>query len=297
MTQAQPQTIAEIIKPYSFDTKYAVLRDSIKLAYIDEGAGDKTLVFIHGLATYLPSWYKNIPALSKKYRCIAIDLPGYGRSSKGKYPGTMSFYASIVNELIEKLALENIVLVGHSMGAQVSLTTALKYPEKIESLIVASPAGFERFNENESVWLKSVFKAPIIASATPEQIRANYGLNFYQMPADIDFMIEDRINMAQAEDFMDYCNAVAKGVIGMLDEPVFDDLSEIDQPVLVVYGANDALIPNQLLHKNITTKQVAEASTEKLPNASLHIIPECGHFVPFEKADIFNNLIVEFLSK
>ncbi|MEP2773170.1 MAG: alpha/beta hydrolase [Fulvivirga sp.] len=297
MTQAQQISIAESIKPYDFNTQYVLLNDSINIAYIDKGEGEETLIFIHGLATYLPSWNKNIPALSQKYRCIAIDLPGYGRSSKGDYPGSMSFYASIVNQLIVALNLENVSLVGHSMGAQVSITTALQYSDKIKSLILASPAGFERFSEQESVWLKSVFKPQIIAAATPDQIRANYGLNFYQMPADVEFMIEDRLKMTNANDFMSYCQTVANGVVGMLDEPVLNRFSEVDMPVLVVYGANDALIPNQILHKNLTTKQVAEAGIEELPNASLEIIPACGHFVPFEKADIFNQLIVEFLSE
>lgn len=297
MSKAQDKTIAEIIKPYSFETQYVTLQDSIKVAYVDEGKGEHTLIFIHGLATYLPSWKKNIPQLSKKYRCLAVDLPGYGRSSKADYAGDMTFYCNIIHEFIIALKLKNVTLVGHSMGAQISITTALKYPKAISSLVLAAPAGFETFDTKEAAWLKSMFNPQAVAAATPEQLRFNYSLNFYNMPTDIEFMIEDRIDMTEAKDFELYCSTITKGVYGMLDEPVFSKLTELKQPVLVVYGTNDALIPNQILHKGTTTKQVAEKGMEKLPNATLKMIPECGHFVPFEKADIFNKMIVDFLSE
>ena len=67
---------------YDYTVKYAELSNSIKLAYIDEGKGPETILMIHGLGSYLPAWKKNIGELSKTYRVIAIDLPGYGKSSK-----------------------------------------------------------------------------------------------------------------------------------------------------------------------------------------------------------------------
>lgn len=293
---AQKKPISEIIAPYAYNTNYTTLADSIKLAYVDEGSSDTTLVFIHGLATYLPSWRKNIKFLSEKYRCIALDLPGYGRSSKALYPVSMRFYAQIVNKFLKQLDLQNVTLVGHSMGAQVSITTALEYPEVVNSLVLASPAGFETFTESEASWLKSVSTPSLFAAATAEQIRANYKLNFYSMPPEVDFMIQDRINMKEASDFDIYTHIVAGGVAAMLDGPVFSHLDQLHVPVLILFGASDALIPNQFLHKALTTKNVAESGNNQLPNSTLAIIPECGHFVPYERSDIFNQRVIEFLS-
>ncbi|MTI38401.1 alpha/beta hydrolase [Fulvivirga lutimaris] len=292
---SQDQKVADLLKPYTFETHYAALNDSIKIAYVEEGTGDKTLLFIHGLATYLPSWQKNIEVLKKDYRCIAIDLPGYGRSSKDYISGSMGYYADIIHEFIEHKKLKNVILVGHSMGAQVSMTTALKY-NNIEALILAAPAGIETFSETESQWMKSIFKPESIAAATPNQIEFNYGLNFFKMPDDLRFMITDRINMTKGTDFSAYCKAVSLGVFGMLDEPVYNRLSELNIPTLVVYGKNDALIPNKILHKTATTQQVADDAHAQIKNSELVMIDECGHFVPFEKADIFNQKIFEFLS-
>jgi len=295
MAMAQKNTIANNIKPYTFETHYIDINDSTTIAYVDEGAGDKTLVFIHGLATYLPSWRKNIKVLKNKYRCIAIDLPGYGRSSKDRANGSMAVYADVVNQLIQALKLKNVVLVGHSMGAQITLVAALKQPNLL-AIILAAPAGFETFNEDEAKWLKAVFNPNSIAAATPDQIAFNYGLNFFKISSDIQFMIDDRINMTKSDDFMEYCKVVSQGVSGMLDEPVFEKLKTIKLPVMAVYGKEDGLIPNKYLHKTSTTLEVAKKGLSQLKLGELKMISECGHFVPFEKPDIFNDIIVEFLS-
>ena len=90
---------------YGYEVKHARLSDDINLAYIDEGNGNETIIFIHGLGSYIPAWKKNINELSKSYRCIAIDLPGYGKSSKNPHSGLMSFYAKVVAEFIDELKL------------------------------------------------------------------------------------------------------------------------------------------------------------------------------------------------
>lgn len=295
-TYIRAQTISETIQPYPYDTQSVTVRDTIDIAYVDEGEGEQVLLFVHGLGSYLAAWNKNISVLSNQYRCIAIDLPGYGRSSKAAYPGTMSFYSSILAEMLQALNIKEVTLVGHSMGAQISLTTALQHPRLVTALVLAAPAGFEKFTEQDAQVLKSATVPKAVAAAPAEQVKFNVGQNFYEFPDDAKFMIEDRLAMASTNDFMTYCTVVSNNVRGMLAEPVFNSLGEIEKPVMVVYGANDALIPNRYLHKNLTTLEVAEAGVDALPNAQLEIIPECGHFVPFEKADNFNTIVTGFMS-
>ncbi|MBZ0243550.1 MAG: alpha/beta hydrolase, partial [Bacteroidales bacterium] len=64
--------------PYPFELHKVQLSNEVNLAYVDEGTGKETIIFIHGLGSYLPAWKKNIEVLRNDYRCIAIDLPGYG---------------------------------------------------------------------------------------------------------------------------------------------------------------------------------------------------------------------------
>src|SRR5512133_839182 len=100
-------------------TKVHLPQSGYDIAYTDEGKGKETIIFIHGLGSYSQAWIKNVESLKANYRCIAIDLPGYGKSSKQPHSGLMTFYAGIINELVKELKLEKVYLAGHSMGGQI----------------------------------------------------------------------------------------------------------------------------------------------------------------------------------
>lgn len=279
---------------YPFEVKYVKLGEDIELAYADEGDGDKTIIFIHGLGSYLKAWYKNINGLRDQYRCIAIDLPGYGKSSKKPHSGMMTFYAEVIKNFIEELDLTNVTLAGHSMGGQISMMAAYNYPGMIDRLILVSPAGFELFSEGQKQWFREVMTLEGVKLTTIEQIQTNAAYNFYQMPEDAEFMITDRIAIRSADDFDNYCYTVVRSVNGMVDEPVFEILGKIDLPVLILFGENDNLIPNRFLNPGKTSK-IAETGNEKLPDSELIMVPRCGHFLQFEKAEEFNEAVREFL--
>lgn len=279
---------------YGYEVEYAELSNDIKLAYIDEGKGDETIIFIHGLGSYIPAWKKNIEELSKTYRCIAIDLPGYGKSSKNPHSGLMSFYAKTVAEFIDNLNLRKVILAGHSMGGQISIVAALHYPNKIEKLILVDPAGFELFHPGQRLWFKDIMTPNLVRLTSVEAIETNLASNFYNMPKGAMFMIEDRIAMRTAYDFENYCYAVSQSVAGMVDEPVFDKLKHINQPTLIFFGENDNLIPNRYLNPG-KTEPIARAGTNEIKNSKLVMVPKCGHFMMFEKPETFNVEVLEFL--
>ncbi len=281
---------------YPYQVNYVNLDSNIRLAYVDEGKGDQTIIFIHGLGSYLKSWYKNIDGLKENYRCIAVDLPGYGKSSKEPHSGKMSFYAGVLKDFIDKLELKNVVLAGHSMGGQISIMAAINYPETIKKLILVDPAGFELFTPGQKKWFKEVMTLDGVKLTTIEQIETNAAYNFYKMPDYAQFIITDRIAMRSASDFDNYCYAVVQSVGGMVDEPVFEMLKDVKQPVEIFFGDNDNLIPNRFLNPG-RTKTVALAGHNELQNSELVMVPKCGHFMQLEKPDVFNNKVMEFLGK
>jgi len=280
---------------YPYEVHHVQLTDSIKIAYIDEGESKCTLLFLHGLGSYLKAWTKNIEVLKEDYRCIALDLPGYGKSSKKNEVSDMTFFAETVRSFMNELKLKKVILVGHSMGGQVAMHTVLNDDQNIKKLILIAPAGFETFTEKESVWLQSVYNAELIKATTEEQIAKNFEINFFKMPDDARFMIDDRLHMRQTMEYDDYCEMVPKCVKGMLDEPVFECLSNIKIPVLVVYGENDYLIPNKYLHPSLTPIEVAESGQKRIPKSRLKMIPRAGHFVQWEQSEEVNNVILKFL--
>ncbi|MGC8866173.1 MAG: alpha/beta fold hydrolase [Bacteroidales bacterium] len=91
---------------YPLEVKKVFLPSSgYNIAYMEAGSSGPVVVFIHGLGSYAPAWKRNLEELSQVARCIAIDLPGYGKSDKYPHSGLMSFYAGIVNELAQELHL------------------------------------------------------------------------------------------------------------------------------------------------------------------------------------------------
>ena len=283
--------------PYPADTKTVLLPDGTEIAYIDRGEGPYTLVFVHGLATYLKAWTHNMAILTTQYRCVALDLPGYGRSSKGDYPYGMAFFAEQVRAFCTALNLESVVLVGHSMGGQVALTLSLNDSVLVKKLVLIAPAGIETFTEAEANWLKSVYTPDVVKSATPEQLRKNYELNFFQWTYEAEALFRDRLLLRETVEYDDWSRMIPQCVAGMLDEPVFERLGEIAVPTLILFGENDALIPNSMLHGSQNTTQIAQLAQSKIPGSRLRLIPKAGHFVHWDQAAPTNEAIREFLEE
>ncbi|PAU94153.1 alpha/beta hydrolase [Aliifodinibius salipaludis] len=291
--QAQINQFSDLDYPYSVE--YQQLEDGQKVAYMDKGKGEP-IILIHGLGSYIPAWKQTIPALSEKYRVIALDLPGYGKSSKDVDSYSIPSFAKTVADLQDSLEIEKATWAGHSMGSQIALWAAIDYPDKISRLVLLAPAGFETFTEQEGAMMSN-FVTPQSIKATPDSlIRQTFKATFYDFPKEAQFMIEDRVAIRSAENFDGYARAYAGSVQAMLDGPVFEELSRINHPSLIIFGKQDMLIPNRQLHSNLTTKKVAESGHEQLPNSKLKIIDQAGHFVHFEQPEMVNKEILNFLN-
>lgn len=264
------------------------------IAYIDEGNSSDVLIFIHGLGSYLKAWDRNIPVLKNYFRCIALDLPGYGKSSKKLHNGSVKFYREFLNEFINALGLQNITLVGHSMGGQIALSFVISFPDVIKKLILIAPAGFETFNSTDVDELKDIISPELTYNASNEQIRINYKVNFFQMPIEAEEMISDRIAIKKDEEFYNHCQIVSNSLSGLLTEPVFNRLKEINIPTLIFFGKNDLLIPNRI-HYKTTTEEIALLGASQIKNSKLLLIKNCGHFLQYEIPDIFNSGVVDFV--
>lgn len=285
----------DYLTPYPYPTQTLRLTDGTEVAVIDIGSGPETLVFVHGLSSSLMVWQKNLPALSQHFRCVALDLPGYGKSPRAPRPLDMIYFSSVVMEVIYRMGIRQANLLGHSMGGQISMTTALRYPHSIRRLILAAPAGLERFNRLQGAALRKSFKPEALIKATRESITKNVRYSFYRFDPEAQFMIEDRVNLAQTSHFEDYCHTVSESVSAMTRGPVWEFLPHIMQETLILMGENDPLIPNRLFSPMLKPRQIASAGAERIPNAHLQMVSRCGHFVPFEQAEQFNQAVMDFV--
>lgn len=272
------------------------LSNGSSVSYIDEGSGPNTILFIHGLATYGGTWVHNIEGLQSSFRCVALDLPGNGHSDKGDLPYSIQYYAACVYDFIQKMKLKNVVLCGHSMGGQIAMTLMLNVPDAADKMVLCAPAGFEQFNVFEKTMYRSVIGFADMFSSDENSLRNSIYNSFYKNPSQADAMIEEMVKILRSYPSSAYKKMLDASIQAMMNEPVYDNLSKIKIPTLVIFGELDALIPNKLLHP-ISTDQLARTAVAKMPDARLEMIPFAGHFVQWEKADRVNVAIKDFVLK
>lgn len=281
---------------YSYNTKYIDLQGNNQVAYVDEGKGERTLLFIHGLANYAMVWKKNIDYLKQYYRCIAIDLPGNGLSGKEDHPYGIQFYARSVYEFIQALGLKNVTLVGHSMGGQVAMTLIIKHPGCAERMVLCAPAGFEEFTPMDRMLSSNALHLFSYFSSDENGLRQAIEHSFYHQQSQGEGIIRELVGIMKTYKLNAYRKMVDASIKSLLYDSVYDQLGKIKLPVLVIFGRHDALIPNKLIHFT-TTERLASDAVKKMPDARLEMLPDCGHFVHWEKADEVNKLMVQFIQQ
>ncbi|MEO1652219.1 MAG: alpha/beta fold hydrolase [Bacteroidota bacterium] len=287
------------MKAYPFEPKELEIGDSLTLSYVETGEGEETILFLHGLGSYLPVWKKNLADLAQNYRCIALDLPGHGLSSKDEYDYSMAFFARSLEAFLQEKTLDKVHLIGHSMGGQIALTFALAHPEKVNQMVLLAPAGLEVFSEDQGNLMKTFVTSQSIKNTSAQKAESNLASNFYQkkLPSDAAFMLEDRLAMKDNPDYDGYARAISLSVAGMIDGPVFSRLNEVKAPVLILFGKDDQLIPNRYFNPGLSLDKLGEQATEALPNSRFELIEEAGHMLAFEQAEKVNALIRDFLQK
>lgn len=291
---AQTQTMEKWNYPY--DVQTIELSGGKEIAYIDTGKGPQTLLFVHGLGSYLRAWDPIIEDLKSDYRCLALDLPGYGKSAAAVGSQSMDFFAKTLLEFINRLTLDSVTLVGHSMGGQIAITTVLQDSNAIDRLVLVAPAGIETFTASDRNFFQTFVTPEIIRASSTEQIQANFELNFHAMPDDARFMIEDRLTLrADTAAYRAYSEMIPKSVMGMLEAPVRERLSELRLPTLLFFGLSDRLIPNTILHPSLRVQTIAEEAQAAIPGSQLVFVSEAGHFVHWEGTAQVNAAIRTFL--
>ena len=259
-----------------------VLVDGIRLHVTEAGEGP-ALVLLHGLSATHYNWEHTIPAFADRWRVIAPDLPGHGRSAKPDAPYTIDFYAGVIRSLGRTLGIREAVVMGNSLGGQIAVELALAYPAWTRALVLAAPAGGFSSPLRAFGWV-------IGAAAKPGLLRAllprSLGRCFYDRSCP-GYEARRRLlaERLEHEDYPHFARAVARSVAGALaagNQPI----ARLTQPTLLVWGENDSIVALS------GSRRLVQA----LPHARLHVLPRCGHLPMLEHAEHFNRIVGEFLS-
>ncbi|TSD67244.1 alpha/beta hydrolase [Inquilinus sp. KBS0705] len=119
----------------SSKTKVDIVSNNVHIAYTDSGTGDTTLLFVHGWIINKGYWSNQIDHFNKKYRVVAIDLPGFGQSGKNRKVWTTKAYGEDIKAVIDQLHLKNVILIGHSMSGDIVLQGAIDAGNNVIGLV------------------------------------------------------------------------------------------------------------------------------------------------------------------
>lgn len=258
-------------------TKYAVI-DNLRVRYHDSATvGVKTLVFLHGLGGSLESWDNNMGQLSKKYRTIAFDLPGFGLSDKPFRNYTVGFFSSFIIRAIRELNIElPINIIGSSLGGQIATTIAIANPNEVGKLILISPAGFSHKSFLGSSGLRKYIG--VMDATSRAKIKKALSETTTSPVSDKDAsMVLERISMPGAKaafaSALKYSTAARR-----------ININKINSHTLVIWGIEDRVIPVKFVIPFMRMK-----------NCRMYLLENCGHRPHVEKPAIVNEIIQSFI--
>ena len=256
------------------------LCEGVEIGYDDVGAGTP-VAFIHGFPHNRTLWAPQVSALVDRARCIALDLRGFGESSRHG-PFSIDQFADDVAMLFRMLGIERAVVTGLSMGGYVALSFWRRHREMVRALVLADTRAGADSDETrvKRVALMELARTRGSGAVADGQITGMIGKSTREKrPA----LIDDVHRMLGSASVDGICGAL-EAMIGRVDST--PTLATIDVPTLVVVGAEDVLTP----------PKEAEILRDAIRGSRLEVIEQAGHMSNLERPAAFNHVLSEFLA-
>lgn len=241
-----------------------------EFSYLEKGEGH-TLVILHGLFGALSNFAEVIDEFSKNYRVIVPLMPLYELPLLKTSVGSMAKY---IKKFIAHKNLDQVTLLGNSLGGHIALVCALDIPKKIHSLVLTGSSGL----------YENAFGGSFPRREDKEYLRQKIAVTFYDPAVATDELVDEVFKIVNDRNKLIRILALAKSAIR---HNMAKDLQKFKMPACLIWGKND----------NITPPEVAEEFHDKLPDSELHWIDKCGHAAMMEHPVEFNAILSEWLSR
>ncbi len=252
------------------------------------------LVLIHGLGATKSSWLPIVPALARSHRVIALDLPGFGASTKplGRYDAP--WFSGHVFSLLDALEIDSAAITGNSMGGRIAQEMAMREPHRVEAIACLCPV--TAFSRRPALWLVRLLR-PELAFFAGKLPRTRIKESLKDLFADADRVDEEWFEAA-VDDFLEVWrsprarmafSAAARNIY--LDEPYgevgfWTRLANLNVPSLYLFGRQDALINYRFGRK------VKRA----VPAARVEVWSNCGHVPQIEHPERTTASLLKFFA-
>ena len=143
--------------------------DGRAVNYVEIGSGPPVLL-VHGLSGAWQNWLETIPDLARDHRVVAVDLPGFGESEMPRDKISISGYGVFLDRFMEQVGMDAATLVGNSMGGFVSAEAAIKFPHRVERLVLVAAAGISIEHRRSEPLLKAMYLGESVAQWVTAQV-------------------------------------------------------------------------------------------------------------------------------
>ncbi|NRA08309.1 MAG: alpha/beta fold hydrolase [Myxococcales bacterium] len=276
---------------YSFEgTSRTAKAGALEIHYNEAGdPASEVVVALHGGGPGASSWSnfkQNLPALASRFRCLLVDMPGFGRSDKPEFDRQFfEFAAKAVVDLLDELGIERTHLIGNSLGGGVSLRTALDYPERVGKLVLMGPGGACKpiFSPEPSEGIKMLYS--IRDEPTREKIEAFIRVMVYDERFITPELVEERLEAAMNPENQRGMDRAMSTFAPPGAGELWRELDRIPHETLMIWGRDDRTLP----------LDGALLALQQLPNAQLHVFSRCAHWAQLEHQAAFDRLALDFL--
>jgi pimeloyl-ACP methyl ester carboxylesterase len=246
------------------------IKQSGKFMYVEEGSG-QSMVLLHGLFGALSNFKDLIDYFKEKYTVYIPLLPLYDLTNLDT---SVSGLAKHVARFIDHKGLQDVHLLGNSLGGHIALVYALKHPEKVKTITLTGSSGLFENGMGETYPKRG----------DKDYIRKKVELTFYDPNSATTELVDEVYNIVNNRLKAVKIIYLAKSAIR---HHLGEELQNVKQPVCLIWGKNDTITPPMVAHE----------FEKLLPNSELHWIDKCGHAPMMEVPVEFNQLLSEFLSK
>ena len=262
--------------------------------FVTETGAGAPVVLLHGGgpgASGLSNYARNIDALAQAFRVIVPDLPGYGRSTKGiDRRDPFGYLADHIAGMLDQLGIERAHLVGNSYGGSCALRLALDTPERVDKLVLMGPGGVGTTRGVPTPGMKSLLSYYRGEGPSPGKLRTFIrSYLVYDGDSVPESLIESRYAASIDPDVV--ANPPLQPPAGLstlwrMDFTRDARLRSLATPTLVIWGRDD----------KVNKPSGATMLGERMPNADVLITANTGHWVQWERAELFNAVTTAFLT-